>query len=369
MSKASQRKRSRTPANILTDTDPSIFMEPSMNAEHAKATGKIAGLIGGKHLELSWKRYVRKQGDQFDLNAHTALDEDMNKSVKPLIEAIQSAMIKSQDSVPEQDFDELAIPYVSGTMVVVYADEKTPWRMYSMPYSTIELDLEPGQTIVDCVAQTMSNEREYDCDVKFAFWFTSCGQAWAPFMVSAVHGNGASATYCYRGSCWAKGPPHLMPYSRNGEEIEVLGLGPDESNHAEALKNQILGVLGDSIPSPKAQDITHGILQECHIWAMKASRGMSTNQVLLAREVNEQTWVAQQYLTWLKHLRTEFEQTERKARKSAARVAELEKEVERLRGLVAKQKAPAAQVKQPSPPVPQPARTTSLGERMGVFFG
>jgi hypothetical protein len=369
MSKASQRKRSRTPTNPLTDIDPSVFMEPSVNAEHAKATGKMAGLINYKTMEASWKKYVRQQGGKLDPQAHAALDEYMNKSVKPLIEAIQSAMIKSQESLADEDFNELALPYVSGTMVVVYADETKPWGMFPMPYTTMELDLEPGQTITDCVAETISVEREFDREVKFAFWFTSCGAAWAPFMVSAVHGNGASATYCYKGAIWAKGPPHLMPYTKQGEEMEIFGQGPDESIHAEALRNQILGVLGDSLPSAMVQDITHGILKKCHFWAMETSRGVCTNQVLLAKQITELQWLSQQYLAWLKQLRTEHEQTERKARKSKARVAELEKEIERLRGVVAKQAAPAAQMKNPSQPVPQPARTVSLAERMGVFFG
>ena len=370
MSKASQRKRSRTPANILSHIDPSVLMEPSVNAEHAKATGKIAGLLEYQHMEMSWKRYVRQQGDLFDPHAHDALDEDINTCVKPVIEAIQSAMIKSLDSLAVEDFNELAMPYVSGTIVVVYADEKKPWGTYPIPYTSIALDdLESGKTITDFVANAMSLERALGRTVKFAFWFTSCGEVWAPFMVSAVHGNGASATYLHQGSTWANGPPHLMPYSSHGEELEVLGENPLESKHAEALRSHILDVLGDSLPPPRAQEITKGILKKCHFWAIDTSRGVCSNQVLLAREVNEQAWVAQQYLTWLKHLRTEYEQTQRKARKSTARVAELEKEVERLRGLVAKKAAPAVQVKQPSQSVPQHARTTSMGERMGVFFG
>jgi len=371
MSKASQRKQSRSKADPLFKISPVDLMLPIYSASEAKARAKLHAQITARTMDVAWKRYRSKVGSNFDPQAHAVLDDNMMAAGKPIVQAIQSALLHSESCVPDAEYQEDSLPYISGTAVLVPFDATQPRIVEPMPYLAVQQYLNRKGASADVcglVREWAESHGEFD-DGCFAFWFTGATAAWVPFMAAAVHGNGASATYTLVGEEWAKGPPYLLPFEDNAGEMDVLGQHLDEEADNTSLRECFLKVLSDFLPENKILEASNWLIESCLYWNKSISTGMALSQVELAVQLNDANRQAQRYETDLGTLRKEHEQAERRLRKSSARVTELEAELVRMRGLVAKQKAPAAQVKQPPLPVPQPARTTSLGERMGVFFG
>lgn len=375
MSKASQRKQSRSKADPLFKISPVDLMMPIHSASEAKARAKLHAQITARTMEVAWKRYRSKVGSNFDLQAHADLDDDMMAAGKPIVQAIQSALLHSESCVPDEEFQEDSLPYISGTAVLVPFDASQPWIVEPMPYLAVQqYRNRKGASADVCglVREWAESHGEFD-DGCFAFWFTGATAAWAPFMVAAVHGNGASATYTLVGGEWAKGPPYLLPFEDNAGEMDVLGQHLPEEADNTALRECFLRILSDFLPENKIVEASNWLIESCLHWNKLSSTGMALSQVELALQLNDANRQAQRYETDLGALRKEHEQAERRLRKSSARVTELEAELARMRGLVAKQGASNQRVtpagKTPSQPASTLPRSTSMSERLAVFFG
>ncbi|MDZ4125441.1 MAG: hypothetical protein U1E02_14865 [Hydrogenophaga sp.] len=375
MSKASQRKQSRTKPNPLLKINPMDLMVPVYSASESKTIAKLHAQVTGKTMEVAWKRYRTKAGSTFDAQAHADLDEDMMAAGKPIVQAIHFALIDSESGVPDDEFQEDSLPYFSGTAVLVPFDASQPWIVEPMPYLAVQQYRERKDAsthVCELVREWAESHGEFD-DGCFAFWFTATTAAWLPFMAAAVHGNGASATYTLVGGEWAKGPPYLLPFEDNAGEMDVLGQHPPEEEDNTALLKRFLKVLSDYLPEDKASQASKSLIDPCIEWNRAISKGLASSQVQLALQLNDANRQAQRYETDMGALRKEHEQAERRLRKSSARVTELEAELARMRGLVAKQGASNQRVtpagKTPSQPASPLPRRTSMGERLAVFFG
>ncbi len=375
MSKASQRKQSRSKADPILKISPVDLMLPIYSASEAKARAKLHAQITARTMEVAWKRYRSKVGSNFDPKAHADLDDNMMTVGKPIVQTIQSALLHSESCVPDAEYQEDSLPYVSGTAVLVPFDARQPWIVEPMPYLAVQQHRERKGASADVcglVREWAESHGEFD-DRGFAFWFTGVTAAWVPFMAAAVHGNGASATYTLVGGEWAKGPPHLLPFEDNAGEMDVLGQHLDEEADNTSLRECFLKVLSDFLPENKILEASNWLIESCLYWNKSISTGMALSQVELALQLNDANRQAQRYETDMDTLRKEHEQAERRLRKSSARVTELEAELARMRGLVAKQGASNQRVtpggKTPSQPASPLPRSTSMGERLAVFFG
>lgn len=155
--------------------------------------------------------------------------------------------------------------------------------------------------------------------------------------------------------------------------MDVLGQHLPEEEDNTALRECFLKILSDFLPENKALEASNSLIGPCLDWNKAIATGMALSQVELALQLNDANRQAQRYEADLGTLRKEHEQAERRLRKSSARVTELEAELARMRDLVAKQGASNRRVtpagKTPSQPASPLPRSTSMGERLAVFFG
>lgn len=377
MSKASQRRRSRTQHAPLSKLNPLDLFKPIRNAREAAAHGKTFGEMLGRFTELEWDRYRKSQGDAFDREAHDELEKDMENIVMPLLESIQSSILDTVSTDDDEEYDPTTLPCVSGTAVFIPIGFDVRWIVEPMPFAAIQhYGQREGKSTTPCdyLKTQCDRKREEGCELAFAFWFESGKAAWAPLQVAVVNEGGAAATYALNGDTWAKGPPSALP-SLVSEVIpmDLVTKLAGENPYYKAFQAEVEERLAKFLPADKAVEATRALVEPCLEWNAAENSGTFASQIQLAVDSVYAWGEIDRYETELKTLRKDHEDSERKLRKSAAHVTELKSELERARALMKKM---AASAKAPVPvpvPVVQPAsapmRSTPMAERMSTFFG
>lgn len=342
MSHASQPKAPPAqPSGIETITNNPLFSDVDFGFE-AIAKAKAFGPINAHEMESAFEHYMVSNYHRYDSQAHEELDQEMLRSVKPFIEEIQSAVLAPQLSNPNDVFIEDQVPFVSGTFVLMVPKRKY-WEIRSMPWLQVQQALAKrgeGANICHHLEDTKNKLIDDDEPYQIALWFTSLEDLSARFMVCALHPNGAAATYVLCGGQWAKGPPSLLPFEMNGEEIEALTIAGEEWCVNKHFEEELLFDLRQFLPMEKAHQAKDALLDNIISWHDVMNRGTVGTQIELAiRNSSLRLEVDGQKAELLK-MRKKHEDAERKLRKSAGRVAELEKELDCLRGKVARNEEP-----------------------------
>lgn len=371
MSKASQRAMSRRKKNPALDIfDLAIS---AANAKDAVAREKSAAAISAEFIKNAFATFKRKEGSRFNEEAHKALDEAMMRDIKPLLEEIKAAMTGSEMAYldPEGFENHPELPFLSGTAIFSSADPSVPLMTSPMPYSMVKSEIasfDPSMNICDILMIHCDHYSSSGFPVDLAVWVTSTDTLPWCLMVHAVHQAGAKATYVLRGDVWTKGPPYLDPFEDTQEAPPAVSHGAPGQDAVETYNTHVKQLLQEANVADSEESFQK-IDEYCAEINHKLQLGTHHGLVQSAlRNVQNQS-VARQYEAELINMRKLHALAERTARKSKARIAELESETARLRASLAKKEATAQQAKQLQQTKASADRSSSISERMGGFFG